>query len=426
MKSNISKSIAVIVAHPDDETLWAGGTILSHPSNKWFIVCLCRASDKDRSVKFNNTLKLLNSEGIMGDLDDGPTQEPLNEKELEDYILKLLPSRHFDLIITHNSTGEYTRHLRHEEVNKAVISLWHDGNISANELWTFAYEDGNKKYFPRAIDKANIYEALPENIWLKKYKIITETYGFEKHSWEAETTPLAEAFWQFKDADYAKKSILKTENELNIFKTPNLDSLKSMYSKSKDFVNDKINWEKEKMLLINTFRQFKDADNTKKTLRYFENELRIFNTPSIEVLKSLYYNRTGNLFNKECWEFEVNNLKDTFSQYDNLRYAKKTFIRFGKELYIFKNPSIDLLKLLYAKSIGYVFNKNSWGVFTPDIKKTFSHLNKNLRTKKTLDKIEYELKIFNMPSIENLKLLYTGTGKFIGGSQLLNEELSSI
>ena len=56
MKSKITKSIAVIVAHPDDETLWAGGTILSHPANNWFVVSLCRASDKDRSTRFYNTL----------------------------------------------------------------------------------------------------------------------------------------------------------------------------------------------------------------------------------------------------------------------------------------------------------------------------------------------------------------------------------
>ena len=45
------KAVAVIVAHPDDETLWAGGTILSHPSWQWFIVCLCRGSDKDRGLR---------------------------------------------------------------------------------------------------------------------------------------------------------------------------------------------------------------------------------------------------------------------------------------------------------------------------------------------------------------------------------------
>lgn len=203
MNSKTPKSIAVIVAHPDDETLWAGGTILSHPYHKWFIVCLCRANDSERAPRFYNALKLLKAEGIMGNLDDGPDQHPLDEKELEDEILRLLPATHFDLILTHNSTGEYTRHRRHEEVNKAVITLWHNGNISANELWTFAYEDGNKAYFPQSVESSDIVEILPEKIWLKKYDIITETYGFEKNSWEAETTPKSEAFWQFKDSHNA-------------------------------------------------------------------------------------------------------------------------------------------------------------------------------------------------------------------------------
>ena len=116
-----------------------------------FIVCLCRESDTERAPKFYKALKILKSEGIMGDLDDGPEQKPLDEKEVERAILDLLPPKHFDLIITHNPTGEYTRHIRHEEVSKAVIKLWHTGKISANELWTFAYEDGGKEYFPRPV-----------------------------------------------------------------------------------------------------------------------------------------------------------------------------------------------------------------------------------------------------------------------------------
>ena len=132
MNKKKSKIVAVIVAHPDDETLWAGGTILSHPLCKWFIVCLCRKSDTDRASRFNNALKVLKSEGIMGDLDDDPEQKPLDEKEVEHAILQLLPSMHFDLVISHNPSGEYTRHIRHEEVGKAVIKLWHAGKISAN------------------------------------------------------------------------------------------------------------------------------------------------------------------------------------------------------------------------------------------------------------------------------------------------------
>jgi len=205
MDSKISKSAAVIVAHPDDETLWAGGTILSHPSWNWFIVCLCRGSDKDRAPRFYKVLKILKSEGIMGNLDDSPEQNPLEEKEVERAIMQLLPPTHFDLIISHNPSGEYTRHIRHEEVSKAVIKLWHAGKISINELWTFAYEDGNKEYYPRSIEKAAIYEKLTKRIWLRKYSIITSTYGFEKKSWESETTPRAESFWQFSNPNDAKK-----------------------------------------------------------------------------------------------------------------------------------------------------------------------------------------------------------------------------
>lgn len=200
-----SKSAAVIIAHPDDETLWAGGTILNHPYWNWFIVSLCRKSDKERASKFYKTLEILGSEGIMGDLDDGPDQNPLDENELEHTILKLLPPKHFDLIITHSPNGEYTKHLRHEETGKAVIKLWQEGKIGTQELWLFAYEDGNKKYLPKPIKNASVLFNLSEEIWQKKHKLITETYGFHKTSFEAETTPKDEAFWLFTNADEAQK-----------------------------------------------------------------------------------------------------------------------------------------------------------------------------------------------------------------------------
>ena len=143
----------------------------------------------------------------MGDLDDGPEQNHMEEKEVEQVIMQLLPPSHFDLIISHNPTGEYTRHLRHEEVSKAVIKLWYTGKISTNELWTFAYEDGNKEYYPKSVNNANIYNILTKRIWLRKYSIITETYGFEKNSWEAETTPRAESFWQFTNSYDSQKCL---------------------------------------------------------------------------------------------------------------------------------------------------------------------------------------------------------------------------
>lgn len=197
MAQIVTKSVAIIVAHPDDETLWAGGTILSHPTWKCFVVCLCRKNDPDRATRFYNALRILKCEGVMGDLDDGPDQKPLNEMKVGKAILRLLPNIHFDLIITHSSSGEYSRHLRHEEVGKAVIKLWHDGKIATSELWNFAYEDGNKEYFPRPVENAPGYHKLTEQIWNRKYNIMSKTYGFNQNSWEAQTTPRAESFWQF-------------------------------------------------------------------------------------------------------------------------------------------------------------------------------------------------------------------------------------
>jgi len=207
-----TKTVALIVAHPDDETLWAGGTILSHPSWQWFIICLCRGRDKDRAPKFYKALKVLKAEGMMGALDDEPEQKPLDEKEVQHAILDLLPPKHFDLVITHNPNGEYTRHLRHEEISRAVITLWHARKISAYELWTFAYEDGDKQYYPKPMPTASIHRELTNRIWLRKYSLITETYGFEKESFEAETTPKSEAFWQFINSYDAKKWLNQCDN----------------------------------------------------------------------------------------------------------------------------------------------------------------------------------------------------------------------
>lgn len=186
---------AVIVAHPDDETLWSGGTILMHPDSRWTVVTLCRKSDTDRAPKFHKALEQYHARGAMGDLDDGPEQKPLRIVEIEDAIMDLLPSDRFDLILTHGPWGEYTSHRRHEEVSKAVMALRESQRLSAGEVWMFAYEDGGKKYLPRAVTDADAYARLPKEIWEKKYQIITEVYGFGPDSFEAQTTPKDEAFW---------------------------------------------------------------------------------------------------------------------------------------------------------------------------------------------------------------------------------------
>jgi LmbE family N-acetylglucosaminyl deacetylase len=197
LMNNKTKTVAVVVAHPDDETLWTGGTILGNPGKDYFIASLCRKNDPDRAPKFAGALGALSAEGTMGDLDDGPEQTPLADEEVEQAILQLLPVRQYDLAITHSIYGEYTRHRRHEEIGRAMISLWASGRLTISEFWAFAYSDDGRTHLSVADTSAPLFDRLPPDLWRKKYDIITAIYGFDKNSWEARTTPRAEAFHQF-------------------------------------------------------------------------------------------------------------------------------------------------------------------------------------------------------------------------------------
>jgi hypothetical protein len=146
----------------------------------------------------------------MGDLDDGPEQTPLEQEEVEQAVLVLLGRKRFDVVLTHGPRGEYTRHLRHEEVSEAVAALWQGGRVRADSLWMFAYEDGGKRYLPRAAHGAHLSTALSNELWRDKYGIITEIYGFGPESFEARTTPREEAFWRF-DSPQALRDWMEQE-----------------------------------------------------------------------------------------------------------------------------------------------------------------------------------------------------------------------
>lgn len=197
MKGESSIEAGVIVAHPDDETLWAGGFILSHPGWRWHIITLCRESDTDRNPKFFKVLQHYNADGKMGDMDDSPEQPPLEPADVHKTILSLLPQKRFNIIFTHSPAGEYTAHRRHEEVARGVIDLWANREILTDELLLFAYEDDGGRKIPAPIESADIQIDLSEKIWLSKKRIITQAYGFPENGFEAQAAGRIEAFWRF-------------------------------------------------------------------------------------------------------------------------------------------------------------------------------------------------------------------------------------
>jgi hypothetical protein len=80
-----------------------------------------------------------------------------------------------------------------------VIQLWNEERLETKELWLFAYEDGRRSYFPRAIKVNTTHIELAENTWKQKYQLIRNIYGFKEDSWEALTTPKEESFIKITD-----------------------------------------------------------------------------------------------------------------------------------------------------------------------------------------------------------------------------------
>jgi LmbE family N-acetylglucosaminyl deacetylase len=205
VRSDPRPRAAVVVAHPDDETLWCGGYILTHPEFFWRIVTLCRGVDPDRAPRFRRVLQRLGAEGDMADLDDGPDQAPLPVEQVQETAARLLAGTSYNLILTHGPMGEYTWHRRHSECCQTVVELWRLGGIDTRRLWLFAYEDGGRAYLPRVRDDADRRDVLTDDVWLEKRRLITDLYGFRPDSWEARSTPREEGFWCFDSAQAAVK-----------------------------------------------------------------------------------------------------------------------------------------------------------------------------------------------------------------------------
>ena len=192
---------ALVVAHPDDETLWAGGLLLCRRDFAWKVLSLCRAQDRDRAPRFYEALRLYGASGEIADLDDGPEQKPLDKRDIQAVVKNGLGSTNYNLIVTHGLRGEYTHHRRHEEAHEAVADLWINGQISTEQIWFFAYSDNSGGSLPTAIRGAHFKFPLPRRVWEQKYRIVTQVYGFQPNSWEARTTPQWEGFWCFRNPE---------------------------------------------------------------------------------------------------------------------------------------------------------------------------------------------------------------------------------
>jgi ribosomal protein S8 len=188
------KETLIIVAHPDDETIWAGGMLLKSKDNKT-ILSLCRKNDGDRAPKFKKVCKLLKAEGYISDLDDAEEgyYKDISVQDVIKRILEITKDKKYDFLYTHGENGEYG-HIRHLDVHKAVNEMLNKGLLSAKEIFFFSYINDKKTVFCNINSNADKLIRLEEPYFKMKKKLIEEVYGFKKGGFEVESSRDVEAF----------------------------------------------------------------------------------------------------------------------------------------------------------------------------------------------------------------------------------------
>lgn len=170
----MKKKALVVVAHPDDETIWMGGMILNSKDIDWTIFSLCRSEDPDRAPKFKKVCEQYGAKSLMSDLEDeGIMDTEQSIPEIKKRILKNFAGKKFAYIFTHGYNGEYG-HERHLGVHLAIKDLIKKKQIACDNLFFFAYYGA----------ESNFSFNLNQNLLKSKKNVIEKLYGFKRNSFE--------------------------------------------------------------------------------------------------------------------------------------------------------------------------------------------------------------------------------------------------
>ena len=164
----------MIVAHPDDETLWGGAHLIT---DRYFVVCLTNGYNSARAKDFGELLKFTNNSGIILNYPDIEDNIIDDWSEVKIGILKdlsiILNYKYWDTIITHGPDGT-TGHIHHKKTCQYVTEIVKKYN-KFNKLYYFGkFYQKNKipKYLHKINDKEFNFKKLEVEIHKTENKII--------------------------------------------------------------------------------------------------------------------------------------------------------------------------------------------------------------------------------------------------------------
>lgn len=112
----------MIVAHPDDETIWGGEHLMQ---GGYLVVCFTDSKNKIRKDEFNSAVTKLNETNIPIILDYPDKTFGIRDNwfgikdKISNTVDSLLEMKDWDLVVTHNKDGEYG-HIQHKAISDIV------------------------------------------------------------------------------------------------------------------------------------------------------------------------------------------------------------------------------------------------------------------------------------------------------------------
>ncbi|CAG7646618.1 hypothetical protein PAESOLCIP111_05204 [Paenibacillus solanacearum] len=150
----------MIVAHPDDETIFGGTQLIEEKG--WLVICVTNGDNRKRRKEFEKVMKEVHAEYEMWNYKD-QWNGKFDRSRLTADLAEVLARNPVEKVVTHNLDGEYG-HTQHIVLSK----LLHD--MVDNNLYVFALADKKLDASLLSQKKKLLHYYKSQDLkWLKKY-----------------------------------------------------------------------------------------------------------------------------------------------------------------------------------------------------------------------------------------------------------------